>query len=446
MNEKRIRRLNEIDTRGRGPVVYWMSRDQRAGDNWALLHAQELAAENKKPLVVLFCLVPEFLGAAIRQYRFMIEGLKKVEQELLKKNIPFYLLQGKPGEQVSKFVRESKASLLVTDFDPLRIKKKWKEEVKRKIEVPFVEVDAHNIVPCWAVSPKQEFAAYTIRNKIKRLLPEFLTDFPRLKSQNSAIRVPNNDWQRIEQNLKVDLSVPHLKWIKPGEKEARKALKRFIAQKLSRYPGERNDPNKDAVSDLSPYLHFGQIAAQRVALEVRRTGIKARDDFLEELIIRRELADNYCFYNQNYDSFRGFPDWARKTLDEHRPDEREYLYSPKQFESAQTHDDLWNAAQLEMVKRGKMHGYLRMYWAKKILEWTRNPEEAQKIALYLNDKYELDGRDPNGYVGVAWSIGGVHDRAWPSRPVFGKIRYMSYNGCRSKFNVPAYIDKIRNLS
>jgi len=223
-------------------------------------------------------------------------------------------------------------------------------------------------------------------------------------------------------------------------------LKRFIARKLSRYPDERNDPNKDAVSDLSPYLHFGQIAAQRVALEVRKTGMKARDDFLEELIIRRELADNYCFYNQNYDSFQGFPEWAQKTLDEHRQDQREYLYALKRFESAQTHDDLWNAAQLEMVKRGKMHGYLRMYWAKKILEWTRSPEEAQKIALYLNDKYELDGRDPNGYVGVAWSIGGVHDRAWPSRPVFGKIRYMSYNGCRSKFNVPAYIDKIRRLS
>ena len=446
MNEKRIRSLNEIDTRGRGPVVYWMSRDQRARDNWALLHAQELAAEDKKPVAVIFCLVPEFLGAAIRQYRFVIEGLKQVEQELLKKNIPFYLLLGKPGEQVSKFVRESETSLLVTDFDPLRIKKKWKEEVKRKIKVPFIEVDTHNIVPCWAASPKQEFAAYTIRNKIKRQLPEFLTDFSRLKSQNSAIKVPDNDWQKVEKNLKVDFSVPELKWVKPGEKEARNALKRFIARKLSRYPDERNDPNKDAVSDLSPYLHFGQIAAQRVALEVRKTGMKARDDFLEELIIRRELADNYCFYNQNYDSFQGLPEWAQKTLDEHRQDQREYLYALKRFESAQTHDDLWNAAQLEMVKRGKMHGYLRMYWAKKILEWTRSPEEAQKIALYLNDKYELDGRDPNGYVGVAWSIGGVHDRAWPSRPVFGKIRYMSYNGCRSKFNVPAYIDKIRRLS
>ena len=422
-----------------------MSRDQRAEDNWALLHAQELALENIKPVIVIFCLVPEFLGAALRQYRFMIEGLKEVEQELQKKNIPFLLLQGKPEEVVPKFIEDQDACLLVTDFDPLRIKKKWKKDIKKKIKVPFIEVDAHNIVPCWAASPKQEFAAYTIRNKIKRLLPEFLTNFPRLKRQNAALKIPDNDWEKAEHNLKVDLSIPELKWIKPGGREARTALKRFITQKLSRYPEERNDPNKDAVSDLSPYLHFGQIAAQRVALEVRKTGMKARDDFLEELIIRRELADNYCHYNGKYDSFQGFPDWAKKTLEEHRQDQREYTYSLKQFESAQTHDELWNAAQLEMVKRGKMHGYLRMYWAKKILEWTESPEEAQKIALYLNDKYELDGRDPNGYVGVAWSIGGVHDRAWPSRPVFGKIRYMSASGCRSKFNVSAYIDKVQNL-
>jgi len=422
-----------------------MSRDQRADDNWALLQAQELALENKRPVVVIFCLVPQFLGAAIRQYRFMIQGLKEVEQELQKKNIPFHLLQRKPEEEVPKFVEDQDASLLVTDFDPLRIKKKWKKEVKKKIKVPFIEVDAHNIVPCWVASPKQEFAAYTIRNKIKKHLPEFLTDFPPLKRQNAAVKIPDNDWDRAERNLKVDLSIPELKWIKPGEKEARNTLKRFISHKLSRYPEERNDPNKDAVSDLSPYLHFGHIAAQRVALEVRKTGMKARDDFLEELIIRRELADNYCFYNEKYDSFQGFPDWAKKTLDEHRKDRREYLYTLKQFESARTHDEIWNAAQLEMVKRGKMHGYMRMYWAKKILEWTRTPEEAQKIALYLNDKYELDGRDPNGYVGVAWSIGGVHDRAWPSRPVFGKIRYMSASGCRSKFNVPAYIDKVKNL-
>ena len=202
----------------------------------------------------------------------------------------------------------------------------------------------------------------------------------------------------------------------------------------------RNDPTREGQSDLSPYLHFGQIAAQRVALEVEGApaGTKAKEAFLEELIVRRELSDNFCYYHPQYDSVACFPQWARKTLDEHHDDPREYLYTPAQFEQAQTHDDLWNAAQREMVQTGKMHGYLRMYWAKKILEWTSSPEEALKIAIYLNDRYELDGRDPNGYTGIAWSLGGVHDRAWAERKVFGKIRYMSYKGCKAKFDVAAY--------
>ena len=166
---------------------------------------------------------------------------------------------------------------------------------------------------------------------------------------------------------------------------------------------------------------------------------------MEELIVRRELSDNFCWYNLDYDKFSGFPEWARKTLDQHRRDQRDYLYSLEEFEQGRTHDALWNAAQLEMVSRGKMHGYLRMYWAKKILEWTNSPEEALEIAIYLNDRYELDGRDPNGYVGAAWSIGGVHDRAWAERPVFGKIRYMSLAGCKRKFKVDAYIAKVREL-
>jgi deoxyribodipyrimidine photo-lyase len=172
---------------------------------------------------------------------------------------------------------------------------------------------------------------------------------------------------------------------------------------------------------------------------------QSRETFLEELVVRRELSDNFCFYNSNYDNFRGFPEWARKTLDIHRGDAREYHYTAEQLECAETHDDLWNAAQTEMVKRGKMHGYMRMYWAKKILEWTESPEMAMEVAVYLNDRYELDGRDPNGYAGIAWSIGGVHDRAWNERPVFGKIRYMSYNGCKTKFNVKEYLKLIRSL-
>jgi deoxyribodipyrimidine photo-lyase len=215
---------------------------------------------------------------------------------------------------------------------------------------------------------------------------------------------------------------------------------------LQEYDEKRNDPTENSVSNLSPYLHFGQISAQRVALEVKKSQAKSekKDSFLEELVVRRELSDNYCFYNEKYDQFEGFHPWAQKTLNEHRGDKREYLYSSEEFEEAKTHDDLWNAAQMEMVLRGKMHGYMRMYWAKKILEWTESPESALEIAIYLNDKYELDGRDSNGYTGIAWSVGGVHDRAWNERPVFGKIRYMSYNGCKRKFDIQSYIQK--NLS
>jgi deoxyribodipyrimidine photo-lyase len=445
MIKKRVRKLNELAVGKKGPVVYWMSRDQRVGCNWALLVAQELAYTYRKPHCVVFCLVPGFLGATIRQYRFMIEGLKGVEQELHERNIPFHLVRGKPEEEIPRFSEEIGASMLVSDFDPLRIKRGWKDEVLKKTKVPFYEVDAHNIVPCWIASPKQEFAAYTIRSKIRKLLPQFMTGFPRLKKQAGAVEIPDNDWESAEKSLIVDFSVPELKWIRPGEKQAQKMLKKFIEKKLSRYPDDRNDPTKEAVSDLSPYFHFGQLSAQRVALEVRKSGIKGMKDFLEELIIRRELSDNFCFYNPHYDHFNGFPDWAKKTLDEHRKDSRDYLYTLKQFESGQTHDELWNAAQMEMVKKGKMHGYMRMYWAKKILEWTKSPEDAQKVAIFLNDKYELDGRDPNGYVGIAWSIGGVHDRAWGQRPIFGKVRYMSYNGCRSKFNVAKYIEDVNKL-
>jgi len=218
-------------------------------------------------------------------------------------------------------------------------------------------------------------------------------------------------------------------------------LEQFINTKLNGYHDRRNNPNEDGQSNLSPYLHFGQLSAQYAALAVRNSDGPTADKeaFLEELIVRRELADNFCYYNTNYDSYKGFPDWAKQSLLEHAQDKREYLYTKEELETGQTHDEIWNKAQTDMVQKGKMHGYMRMYWAKKILEWTRTPELAMEIAVYLNDTYELDGRDPNGYVGCAWSIGGVHDRAWFERPIFGKIRYMNANGLKRKFDVEAYL-------
>jgi deoxyribodipyrimidine photo-lyase len=448
MNRKRVRILKEGKKKD-SPVVYWMSRDQRVNDNWALLFSQEMALKNKAPLAVVFCLVPRFLGATKRQYGFMLKGLQEVEQDLAQMSIPFYLLTGSPKEEIPKYVAKYAIGALVTDFDPLRIKKGWKEGVSDKIGIPFYEVDAHNIVPCRIASPKQEYGAHTFRPKIKRALPEFLQDFPAPQKHpiSQQGKIAETDWNSIMKTTQVDHSVLEVDWIKPGEKAAKQALREFLGNRLALYDELRNDPSKDGQSNLSPYLHFGHISAQRVALEVLKSdvNIKSQEAFLEELIVRRELSDNFCFYNPNYDSFDGFPDWAKRTLNEHRGDKREYIYSLERFEEAQTHDDLWNAAQKEMVHTGKMHGYMRMYWAKKILEWTESPEKALEIAIYLNDRYELDGRDPNGYVGIAWSIGGVHDRAWMDRKILGKIRYMSYNGCKSKFSVEDYIEKILTL-
>ena len=448
MNSKRVRILKDGSVKD-GPVALWMSRDQRAHDNWALLFAQNLALKQGVPLCVIFCLVPDFLGATTRQYLFMLKGLREVEENLTKKNIPFFLLTGPPEDEIPKCIREYRISALVKDFDPLSVKRKWSDAVANKTDIPVYEVDAHNIVPCWIASSKREFGAYTLRPKIQRVLPEFLDSFPQLKKHPVPWRdtITRPDWAGSMLSLRTG-HIPEINWIKPGENAASRLLTVFLKKKLLNYAIQRNDPTADGQSNLSPYLHFGHISAQRIALEVSESHISknTRESFLEELIIRRELADNFCFYSAHYDSFAGFPDWAKKTLHEHRKDQRNYLYTSDEFERAQTHDDLWNAAQMEMMKRGKMHGYMRMYWAKKILEWTESPEKALQIAIYLNNKYELDGRDPNGYAGIAWSIGGVHDRAWGERPIFGKIRYMSYQGCKSKFDVKKYIAYVQKLS
>lgn len=445
VNEKRIRLLQKGDET-KGPVVYWMSRDQRAHDNWALLFAQQLAIENKKSLIVLFNLVPDFLEATIRQYGFMLKGLIEVESELKQFNIPFFLLSGKPEEEIPEFLKKINAAILVSDFDPLKIKRIWKRDVAKKITIPFYEVDAHNVVPCLYVSDKLEFAAYTIRPKIHKALLEFMDEFPKLeKMTTSEISSDKTDWNKIEKSLKLNRDVKEVDWIKPGEGAAIKTLEDFLKNKFDKYNELRNDPTKNAQSNLSPYLHFGQISAQRIALETQRlNGNKESEkSFLEELIVRKELSDNFCYFNKNYDSFDGFHDWAKVSLNEHRKDERECVYTLEELENAKTHEDLWNAAQIEMVNTGKMHGYMRMYWAKKILEWSKSPEESLRIAIYLNDKYELDGRDPNGYTGIAWSIGGVHDRPWFERPVYGKIRYMNRNGAEKKFDIDVYIKKYK---
>ena len=438
----RIRHLKNGLFKGNS-VLYWMVRDKRVNDNWALFEAQKIALKNNVPLIVCFNYYNKYSQANIRHYQFLFDGLKEVHSSLSKLNIQFHLLQGKTDKAIPKFINEYKVGHLIVDYSPLKVYKNRLKKVLQKTAIPVSQVDAHNIIPVWKASEKKEFAAYTIRPKIKRLLPDYLTDIPKVTKHSYILDVAQDkiNWDIALSSLRLDESVKPLDWINPGEKSAQELLKK-IKSSLASYNEQRNDPNLDKLSNMSPFFHYGHIAPQRVALEIKNSNLppEDKDAYLEEMIVRRELADNFCHYEKNYDQFEGFHAWAQKTLNEHRNDEREFVYTPEEFEYSETHDDLWNAAQDEMKIKGKMHGFMRMYWAKKILEWSPSPEIAQQTAIELNDKYQIDGRDPNGYTGIAWSIGGIHDRAWFERPVFGKVRFMNYNGCKRKFNVQTYIE------
>ncbi|MEN9819598.1 MAG: Deoxyribodipyrimidine photolyase, partial [Bacillota bacterium] len=357
-------------------------------------------------------------------------GLKLVVQQAKDKGLPFYILHGPTVKTIQQFLKTVQAGLFVTDFSPLRDMRALRDSLANSIQISMIEVDAHNIIPIHVASQKQEWGAYTLRPKIHKLLPTYLDRYPTwISTAPFQYKGPHDE--------------TFLNAVK-GDFNPTLALRQFITLRLNQYEN-RNDPNLDATSRLSPYFHFGHLSSQTVALAVKATGGQ-HESFLEEMIVRKELADNFCFYNREYDSFNGFPDWAKKTLNLHRQDRREFVYSIEQFAKAQTHDDAWNAAQMQMVQTGYMHGYMRMYWAKKILEWTTSPEEALMIANQLNDQYELDGRDPNGYTGTAWAIGGVHDRPWQERPIFGMIRYMNAAGLKRKFDIGAYIQRWLNPS
>lgn len=447
-NKKRVRLISsnaDISETCQG-IAYWMWREQRVQDNWALLYAQRMALKQDVPLFVCFCLPPKYLDTTYRQYSFMTTGLQEVEKELTVLNINFHMLLGEPDKVIPDFVKSHHIGGVITDFTPLRKPLKWLEDVTIKLpkNVPVCQVDGHNIVPCWQASPKLEYGARTIRPKIHNQLKEFLTEFPPvIEHPHVAKESAKTDWKAVDKFIEVDRSVNQVNWAKPGTKAGLEMLESFCHERLKYFATERNNPTKKALSNLSPWFHAGHISVQRAILRVREFRSKAKDSveaFIEEAVVRRELADNFCFYNQdNYDSIRGTNDWAQKTLQDHAQDKREYLYTREQLEQGHTHDDLWNAAQLQLVNEGKMHGFLRMYWAKKILEWTTSPEEALEISLHLNDKYSMDGTDPNGYVGCMWSVCGIHDQGWAERPVFGKIRYMNYNGCKRKFDVAEFV-------
>ncbi len=448
MIEKRIYPLNNIEV-NRGSVIYKMSRDQRVEYNHALIYGLNTARQFGTDFIVCFNLVDNFLDAPYRHFDFMLKGLRETATTLEYLNIPFILLFGAPEQTLPSLIKEKDAGLLITDFDPLKIKKEWNAGICQNINIAFHEVDTHNIIPARFVSNKEEFAAYTLRPKIRKLENDFLIplpdnerfDFDRVeKLENLA------QFEKIN-HISFDKSVAPITHFKPGRKAGLDTLDNFVKTRIQKYDTLRNEPGADYQSELSPYLHFGHISALEAVLKAKVADApkEAIESFVEEIFVRKELADNFCFYNSNYDVFEGFRDWAKNTLIEHIKDKREYIYTLTQFENAETHDPYWNAAQKEMTEKGKMHGYMRMYWAKKILEWTHTPDEALAFAIHLNDKYSIDGRDPNGYTGIAWSIGGIHDRGWAERPIFGKIRYMNDRGLKRKFDMEAYLRKVHSI-
>jgi len=462
IQKERIKPLNDEQVQNKEQIFYWMQASQRVNYNHALEFAIERANKLNKSLSVFFVLNTDFPEANLRHYQFMLEGLKEIREKLKKRNIKFNVFLGDPEDIVTKIAEIS--ALIITDRDYLKTTRKWRKNITKNINCPLVQVESNLIVPVEEASPKEEYAAYTIRKKINKKLDYYLEELEKrqikhpsvnkefnfsnkLENENITKYFKNNNLAELTQKLDIDKSIKPVSHYKGGEEQAKNYLYDFITNKLDKYHELSNDPTKDYLSHLSPYLHFGQISPLLVALEIKEKYSPGQEEFLDQLIIRRELSFNFVYYNKDYDqSLKAIlPDWAYTTLEEHKNDLREYIYSKEEFEKAATHDKYWNAAQKEMKITGKMHGYMRMYWAKKILEWTPSPQDAFEISLYLNNKYSLDGRDPNSYAGIAWCFG-KHDRAWKERKVFGKTRYMNANGLNRKFAADLYVQQIEQLT
>ncbi|GKY98098.1 hypothetical protein MPSEU_000767600 [Mayamaea pseudoterrestris] len=460
-------------------VCYWMQRDVRVQDNWALCLAAHLASQRNLPLKVLYALTPPPPLAASnstttpplvhlpwtkRHADFALGGLECVHRKLAKHNVPLHVVMAPSQNTVGATVFQQcchAASVVVCDFTPIRQYREWLElqlaPLLKAQGIPLWQVDAHNIVPVWTAAPSRQVGARTLRPKIHNVYKQYMADFPvELKEQlapcqASIKELPAFERAQYEKYLQLDESVAPVAWAVPGTKAAGVQLQTFIDKGLPQFDKLRNDPTLPNVcSNLSPWINHGQVSFQRVAHVIQTLNKHGNGtaSFIEEGVVRRELSDNFLYYTpHHYDSLCGAAEWAQTSLREHASDTRNPCYTLYQLEHAHTYDDLWNAAQLQLTREGRMHGFLRMYWAKKILEWTADgPAVALQYAQHLNDKYALDGRDPNGFVGVGWSIMGIHDMGWKERPIFGKIRYMNYAGCKRKFKVAAFVAKYKGAA
>ena len=450
IQETRIKYLNNKEQVEGRYVLYWMQAAQRAEYNHALEYAVREANKLKLPVVVVFGLTDGYPEANLRHYAFMLDGLADVKQALAKRDMQMLVVRKSP--ELAAVEMSQDAAVLVTDAGHTAIQRQWRRDAAKNANCKMVEVETNLIVPIREVSDKENYSAGTLRPRINKQLPEYMVKVKHVKPKQSSLKMKFDgvecfDISNVEEalaKLDVDGSVGIVKEYKGGTSEAKKRFALFVKHKLDGFADKRNDPSMDYCSGMSPYLHFGQISPLYLAMQVDEVVSPGKESFLEELIVRRELSFNFVYYNRDYDKYSCLPPWAVNTLRFHGSDKREYVYTLEQLEKAQTHDRYWNAAQKEMVLTGKMHGYMRMYWGKKILEWSKTPKQGFEMALYLNNKYELDGRDPNGYAGVAWCFG-KHDRAWSEREVFGKVRYMNAGGLKRKFDIEGYVCKVEKL-
>jgi deoxyribodipyrimidine photo-lyase len=448
-DDPRIQYLNDKPVKNGQMVVYWMQQSQRAEFNPALNHAIQLANHLQQPLLVVFGLTDAYPEANLRHFRFMLEGLRDASQALAAKGIQMIVRRGEPFRVALEFTAE--ASAFVCDRGYLRHQRQWRSRMAKHCDCCLIQVEGDAVIPVEVVSPKAEYAARTIRPKIQAQLEDWMAEprKPRIRVPSLSLPFQGENLDNIPQllgKLNIDRSVlPVDKFFKGGTSQAKKRFARFLNKQMGLYRQHRNQPQTDDISHMSMYLHFGQISPLYLALRAMKSSKAEPEDkeaYMEELIVRRELAINFVYYRHNdYDSYPCLPRWARESLAEHRQDPRQNTYSPQELEGAKTHDAYWNAAMREMKYTGFMHNYMRMYWGKKIIEWTPTPEEAYQNALALNNKYFLDGRDPNSYAGVGW-VFGLHDRAWFQRPIFGKVRYMAASGLERKCDIQGYVHKV----
>ncbi|MFW3146099.1 MAG: deoxyribodipyrimidine photo-lyase [Thermoplasmatota archaeon] len=445
--DPRTLNLNSEEAGSGDLVVYWMQASQRILHNHALDAAIHKANALKLPLVVFFGIKEDYPEANERHFMFMLQGLSEVREKLEVKKVQMVVRRVEPVLGAIELSKE--AAYLFCDRGYLRHQVEWRKRLAEEVQCPLVQVETDLIIPAETLAEKEMYSAATLRPRINRLLDDFMIapEEPDVKLSSldlSFDSMETDDVGNVIKGLDLDRSVKFIDWIGGGTSGALSTFKNFIENKLARYHIDRNDPGGDIQSGMSPYLHFGQISPLTLALIISEMGGPGSEAYLEELVVRRELAFNFVHYNGQYDSIDCLPGWAAETLCLHEGDSRDYIYNREELERADTHDPFWNAAQKEMRLTGKMHNYMRMYWGKKLLEWMGEPAEAFKTALYLNNKYSLDGRDPNSYAGVAWCFG-KHDRPWTERPIFGKVRYMNDRGLLRKFNMDRYIERVSSM-